>query len=79
MKYSAKAIGSASEVAQAQLEEEYKADISIDDAILLALKILKQVMEEKIDQTNVQLALATSKNGFEVVQHARLSEYLAKI
>ena len=46
--YDAKAIGSASEGAQAELKEKYSKDMSLEDAEALALSVLKQVMEEKV-------------------------------
>lgn len=64
MKYQAKAIGSGSEVAQNQLQEEYKKDMEFGVAERLAVKILKQVMEEKLSATNIQIATVTKANGF---------------
>ena len=66
VRYDAKAIGSGSEGAQGELQEKYSKDLSLRDASLLALRVLKQVMEEKLDENNVQLAQvtpATSKDG----------------
>ncbi|KAJ2398680.1 proteasome component pup2, partial [Coemansia sp. RSA 2559] len=54
--YEAKAIGAGSEGAQSELQEQYHRDIAMADAEVLALKVLKQVMEEKLSNTNVQLA-----------------------
>ncbi|KAG6050914.1 proteasome component pup2 [Claviceps sp. LM77 group G4] len=73
--YDAKAIGSGSEGAQAELQNEYhKASLSISqlvsltitDAETLVLKTLKQVMEEKLDAKNVQLASVTKEKGFRI-------------
>ena len=44
----AMAIGSGSEGAQTTLEEEFKPDLSFEEAEALALSTLKQVMEEKV-------------------------------
>lgn len=66
MKYQAKAIGSGSEVAQNQLQEEYRKDMDFDSAEKLAVKVLKQVMEEKLNATNVQVASVTKTSGFKV-------------
>lgn len=66
MKYQAKAIGSGSEVAQNQLHEEYKKDIEFSNAETLAVKVLKQVMEEKLNATNVQVASVTKTSGFKI-------------
>ncbi len=66
MKYQAKAIGSGSEVAQNQLQEEYKKDMDFPSAERLAVKVLKQVMEEKLSATNVQVASVTKLSGFQI-------------
>lgn len=66
MKYQAKAIGSGSEVAQNQLQEEYKKDMEFASAESLAVKVLKQVMEEKLSATNVQVASVTITSGFKI-------------
>ena len=59
MRYDAKAIGSGSEGAQNELQDSYNKSMSLDEACVLALKVLKQVMEEKLDFNNVQLALVS--------------------
>lgn len=56
VQYKAKAIGSGSEGAQTSLEESYREDMSLEEAELLALTTLKQVMEEKVTSTNVDIA-----------------------
>lgn len=61
VKYQAKAIGSGSEGAQTALQEEYKKDMSLAEAEVLALKTLKQVMEEKVTATNVDIARVAPK------------------
>lgn len=37
--------------------------MSLHDACLLTLRVLKQVMEEKLDEKNVQLGLVTPKKS----------------
>lgn len=61
VKYGAKAIGSGSEGAQSTLQEEYRKDLSLAEAEVLALKTLKQVMEEKVTATNVDIARVAPK------------------
>ena len=72
VRYEAKAIGSGSEAAQAELQDKYHKvndgvfilgseltwikQMTLLEARNLTLKILKQVMEEKLDHHNVQLA-----------------------
>lgn len=65
-RYDAKAIGSGSEGAQAELQNEYHSSLTLEEAELLVLKILKQVMEEKLDSKNTQLASVTKENGFKI-------------
>lgn len=65
-RYEAKAIGSGSEGAQAELNNEYHKSLTLKEAELLALKILKQVMEEKLDCKNAQLASVTVDGGFQI-------------
>ncbi|PTB80318.1 N-terminal nucleophile aminohydrolase [Trichoderma longibrachiatum ATCC 18648] len=65
-RFDAKAIGSGSEGAQAELQNEYHKSLTIADAETLVLKTLKQVMEEKLDSKNVQLASVTKEKGFRI-------------
>ncbi|ODV62479.1 proteasome core particle subunit alpha 5 [Ascoidea rubescens DSM 1968] len=65
-RYDAKAIGAGSEGAQAELNNEYHKSLTLKDAELLILKILKQVMEEKLDSNNAQLASVTKDEGFRI-------------
>ncbi|GLC34152.1 Proteasome subunit alpha type-5-B [Pleodorina starrii] len=63
VKYSAKAIGSGSEGAQSSLQEALKdkPDMTLAEAEVLALSTLKQVMEEKVTATNVDVARVAPK------------------
>ncbi|CAG8706395.1 23559_t:CDS:2, partial [Gigaspora margarita] len=72
MQYDAKAIGSGSEGAQTELQEEYDKSISLVNAETLSLKVLKQVMEEKLNNTNVQLASITPEYGFRIYSEEEL-------
>jgi 20S proteasome subunit alpha 5 len=58
-RYDAKAIGSASEGAQTALQEAYKKDMTLAQAEVLAVATLKQVMEEKISDTNISVSSVT--------------------
>ncbi len=46
--------------------------MTLQEARTLTLKVLKQVMEEKLDHHNVQLAQVTPANGFEILDEAAL-------
>lgn len=56
VQYKAKAIGSGSEGAQTSLQEAFREDLTLEEAEVLALSTLKQVMEEKVTSTNVDIA-----------------------
>ncbi len=60
LQYKAKSIGSGSENAQTTLQEKYRDDLTLAEAEQLAIDILRQVMEEKVSQTNVEMASVTS-------------------
>ncbi|KAG7099945.1 proteasome component pup2 [Marasmius oreades] len=72
VRYQAKAIGSGSEAAQAELQEKWYSQMTLQEANILAMRVLKQVMEEKLDQHNVQLAQVTPQKGFEILDETSL-------
>lgn len=58
--------------------------MSLDEAHRLALKILKEVMEEKVDENNVQLAQVTTTEGgkeakFEILSAEATKELIAQM
>lgn len=79
MQYSAKAIGSAAEVAQTQLQDDYRKDLTMAEAEVLAAKILKQVMEDKMDATNAQIATVTADKGYHMFSEAEMTALMAKL
>ncbi len=72
VRWEAKAIGSGSEGAQAELVEQYHKNLTLAEAEKLALKVLKSVMEEKLDASNVQVATVTKAAGFQIHSEAEL-------
>ncbi|KAI8068672.1 nucleophile aminohydrolase [Gongronella butleri] len=79
MKYQAKAIGSGSEGAQTELQKEYHKSITLEEAETLALTVLKAVMEEKLNKTNVQLASVTTKANFRVYAEDELQTVIDRL
>jgi len=79
MRYDAKAIGSGSEGAQTELQEEYHQSLTLKEAETLSLKVLKAVMEEKLNNTNVQLAAVTPEHGFRVYTEQELQEVIDRL
>merc|ERR1712063_193450 len=61
VRFEAKAIGSASEGAQTALQDEYNKTLTLEEAETLAMKVLKQVMEEKLTSTNVEIAAVSAE------------------
>lgn len=78
-RYDAKAIGSGSEGAQAELQNEYHKSLTLKEAEVLALKVLKQVMEEKLDNQNAQMASVTKDGGFRIYSDAELQDIITKL
>lgn len=78
-RYDAKAIGSGSEGAQVELQNEYHSSLTIEEAEVLALKILKQVMEEKLDAKNAQLASVTKEEGFKIYDDEMMKAVVEKM
>ncbi|KAJ9048742.1 proteasome component pup2 [Entomophthora muscae] len=75
-RYFAKAIGSGSEGAQAELKDQYHKSLTLKEAGVLALKVVKQVMEEKLTSANVQAAIVTKEKGFHVLTDAEIQPWL---
>jgi 20S proteasome subunit alpha 5 len=96
-RYDSKAIGSGSEGAQAELQNEFHKvylvrlymnmvtnvfnpqSLTIEEAETLVLKTLKQVMEEKLDSKNVQLASVTKERGFRIYTDAEMAAVVERL
>lgn len=78
-RYDAKAIGSGSEGAQAELQNEFHKSLTLLEAETLVLKTLKQVMEEKLDSKNVQLASVTAEKGFRIYSDPEMAEVVSRL
>jgi len=78
VKYEAKAIGSGSEGAMQSLQEVYHKSMTMKEAIKNSLTILKQVMEEKLNDTNVEVATVT-KEGFCILKADELQDYIKEL
>lgn len=46
---------------------------------MLVLKTLKQVMEEKLDSKNVQLASVTKDKGFRIYEDSEMEEVVSRL
>lgn len=79
IQYDAKAIGSGSEGAQQNLQELYHKSLSLKEALKIALTILKQVMEEKLNATNVEVATVTPSENFHMFAKEEVESVIATI
>lgn len=78
LQFKAKAIGAGSEGAQSTLQEKYRNEMTLQDAENLALEILKQVMEEKVNSNNVEMASITA-NGYHLYNGPELDTAIARM
>ena len=79
VKYQAKAIGSGSEGAQQSLQEVYHKSMGLKEAIKSSMTILKQVMEEKLNDTNVEVATVTKEDGFKIIDADELQKIIKEL
>ncbi|XP_038061402.1 proteasome subunit alpha type-5-like [Patiria miniata] len=79
IQYEAKAIGSGSEGAQSQLQETYHKSMTLKEACKEALVILKQVMEEKLSSTNVEMATVTREKKFVMFTKEEIEAIVAEM
>ena len=60
------------------LQEVFYKAMTLEEAIRKSMTILKQVMEEKLNQTNVEVATVT-KDGFKILSGDQLQEYIKEL
>jgi len=78
--FKAWSIGFGSDAANKILEEEYREDLSLDDAILLALKCMVEISEEKIDAQKIRMAtVPISTRKFRKLTTEEIDKYLKKV
>ena len=74
-KYEAMAIGAGSEGANAQIQEEFRRDFSLQEAQALAMRVLKTVMEEKLSAENIEVSVVT-ESGYKALSTQEISALL---
>ncbi|OMJ10658.1 putative proteasome subunit alpha type-5 [Smittium culicis] len=77
--YEAKAIGAGSEGAQIELQKSFYKSMTLEEAEVLVLKVLKQVMEEKLTSSNIQLAKVTPSSGYQIHTNDELAAIIARL
>lgn len=61
LQWSARAIGSGGETAMGLIKEQYHSNMTLAEAEKLVLSVLKNVMEEKINRENVEIAVVRTE------------------
>lgn len=80
LEYSAVAIGSGSEVANEYLEQNYKEDMSLDEAIDMAITCIAKVNEGKVEPINIKVIVIDKKTKqFSKVPQEDIAKRLEKI
>ncbi|MFP3133164.1 MAG: archaeal proteasome endopeptidase complex subunit alpha [Nitrososphaeria archaeon] len=80
LEYDAIAIGGGSDVANEYLEQNYKEDIKLDDAIDLALKCILRVNEGKVDPTNIKVAyISKEERKMKMLPPSEIAERVSKL
>lgn len=59
--------------------DKFVQSLTIEEAETLVLKTLKQVMEEKLDSKNVQLASVTKEKGFRIYTDAEMAVVVERL
>jgi len=78
--WKATAIGEGRDTAMKVFEEEYKDNLTMEEAIMLALKALKASIEGEIDKSNIEMAILDKKTKkFEKLKGNKVKEYIAKL
>jgi len=78
--YKAWAIGSGGDAANEILENEYKDELGLDDAVLLAVKSMVKVLEGKVDAQKIRLAtIPTATKRFQKLTTDEVDKYLKKL
>lgn len=78
--YKCQAIGGGAQTVTEFLEREYSEKFSLEDAILLALKALRVVVEGEFSAENVEMATVPVKTGrFEKMSDGDISKYMKRL
>jgi len=78
--YKAAAIGAGAETARELLEAEYKPDMSLDQAILLALSCLSKIVEGPLDPSKLRIAvIPTDTREFHMLTEDEETEHISKL
>jgi len=61
------------------LEKRFSDDVVIEDAIHTALLTLKESFDGQITENNIEVGIATVKDGFRLLSTSEIKDYLKSI
>lgn len=78
--YKAWAIGAGGDAANEILEADYKENMSLDDALNLALKCMSKVLEDKLDAQKIRIAtVSASTKQFTKLSQEDVDKYIKRL
>lgn len=78
--YKAWAIGAGGDAANEILEADYKETMTLDDAVLLALKCMSKVLEDKLDAQKIRIATVSSATKkFSKLSQEDVDKYIKRL
>ena len=78
--YKAWAIGAGGDAANEILEADYKDTMTLDDAVVLALKCMSKVLEDKLDAQKIRIAtVATATKKFTKLSQEDVDKYIKRL
>jgi proteasome alpha subunit len=77
--YRATAIGENADKVKAIFSKEYKENLSLDQAIDLALKALYKGTEERFNEKSIELACITKSKDFERIPEDKVKQHILKV
>ena len=78
--FKAVAIGAGADTVKPLLEKEYREDMTLDEAIMLALKCLSKVIEGKIESSKIKIAVIPAETKkFRMLSWEEIEGYLKRL
>lgn len=78
--YKAWAIGAGGDAANEILEADYKGTMTLDDAVLLSLKCMSKVLEDKLDAQKIRIAtVSAATKKFSKVSQEDVDKYIKRL
>jgi len=78
--YKAWAIGAGGDAANEILETDYKESMTVDDAVVLALKCMSKVLEDKLDAQKIRIAtISAATKKFSKLTQEEVDKYIKRL